>query len=65
VSNLKTERRWALTKFLVGTVVLFLIILAGLVGFGYNVSSLVIAYGTYTTFSAAIIAANLATKPDE
>ena len=61
--SLKSARRWSLTKVLITTVIGFLVVLAGVALMGQDVSQLVIAYGTYVTFSTVVVVGNLATKP--
>ncbi len=65
MESIKSMRRWSLTKFLVGSVVVGLIATVGLVLVGKDVIQFVIAYSAFVTFSGAIIATNLATKPQK
>jgi len=63
--NLKSNRRWSMTKFLVGAVVIGLFLTAGLTFVGSSVMQFVVAYSAFVTFSGGIIATNLATTPKD
>lgn len=62
METIKSKRRWMMTKVLMTTVIGAFMALSGIALVGVDVQQLVIAYGTFVTFSAAIIATNLATK---